>query len=275
MNRRIVPLSGSKKWRRLLLSAQIVLIAACGRSASVDKASPSAQLISPVPSQPRDLASALPSASAPSQLPSNFDAYPWLSDPTIQSLAPVESLASRFAPPSGFTRVTVSANSFGAWLRNLPLTKADEPVRSHHGKVLLPHDHPNIASVVALDIGAADLQQCADAVIRLHAEWQWSQGVRNIGYEAASRAAMPFERWAKGERPSPKGQSIVWEAKGAKPNADHGSFRKFLDSVFMFTNTVALARQAKPVALDSIRPGDFVVQGGNPIGASIRAASDR
>lgn len=79
---------------------------------------------------------------------------------------------------------------------------------------------------------------------------------------------MPFAKWARGERPTPSanGRSIQWEAR-ARPDPDggaHGSFRKYLDSVFMWANTVALATQATKIAPDALRPGDFVIMPGNP-----------
>jgi hypothetical protein len=250
-----------------LLGAQLVLIACRGRPSSIEKGdvSPKLAVSTSAQSQQSAAVAGVVSASSRGTEPAaDFSNYPWLLDSSIHAPAPVEALSHRFSPPSGYFRVSLPADSFGSWLRNLPLTRASEPVRSYSGTVLLPPDHPNIAGVVAIDVGNADLQQCADAVIRLHAEWQWSRGLRNMSYEAASGVAMPFEKWANGERPVGKGPSLVWEPKRGKAQADHGTFRMFLDSVFMFVNTGSLARQAKPVALASIRPGDFVVQGGNP-----------
>jgi hypothetical protein len=159
--------------------------------------------------------------------------------------------------------VPVAPRSFGAWLRTLPLAPAGTPVKSYLGRVVLPPDHPNLAAVVAIDIGNVDLQQCADSVIRLHAEWQYAEGRRDQSYRAASGAAMPFARWARGERLVPDGMGFAWKASG-RADAGRASFRRWLDGVFAFANTGSLARDGEPVAPDDLRPGDFVVQAGSP-----------
>jgi hypothetical protein len=225
----------------------------------------------PPPTSPPNAAATSPEPSAePTPPPDSLDRarYPWLADSSLKAPEAVEPLVSRFTPPPGFTRVPVERGSFGEWLRGLPLAPPGTAVVSHAGGVILPDGHPNLAAVVAVDIGAADLQQCADSVIRMHAEWRWAAGGRDMSYRAASGTNMPFSKWLRGERPvpTPNGQSIQWEAR-AKPDPEggsHASFRKYLDNVFMWANTVALSIQAKKIAAADVRPGDFVVLPGNP-----------
>ncbi len=46
-----------------------------------------------------------------------------------------------------------------------------------------------IAAVAKLDVSSTDIQQCADSVIRLHAEWVWAAGDKNgIAYPFLSGA---------------------------------------------------------------------------------------
>jgi hypothetical protein len=85
-----------------------------------------------------------------------------------------ETLERRFVPPAGFVRVPVTAGSLGAWLRQLPLMPADAPVMLHDGRVKPRQDVH--AAVIDIDIGTRDLQQCADAIMRLRAEYLWSVG---------------------------------------------------------------------------------------------------
>lgn len=191
-------------------------------------------------------------------------AYPWLSDRSCAPQTVAGPVAARFAPPPGLARVPVAAGSFGAWLRGLPI-RPGGPVVDYRGRVILAADDPRFAAVAALDEGTADLQQCADSILRLHAEWLWSRGQRAITYRAASGAPMPFERWLAGERPSAEGSSLVWKPLGrAALRDDHAAFRRYLDAVFTWANTGALARDAAKPAAEGLRPGDFFVIAGAP-----------
>jgi hypothetical protein len=216
------------------------------------------------PSRESSPAAQKPAAKKPAPLA--VESYPWLANSALKLPEAREPLEARFAPPPGFERVDISPGSFGAWLRGLPLAAEGLPVLTYRGDVLLPPDHENIAAVVALDIGTADLQQCADSVIRLHAEWRWSQGARDMTYRAASGAMMPLARWMRGERPVEEGNAIRWKPLGRPdpPEGDHRSFRKYLDSVFTWANTGALALYAKKIGVGDARPGDFVVLPGSP-----------
>ncbi|APR77648.1 Hypothetical protein A7982_02995 [Minicystis rosea] len=189
-----------------------------------------------------------PQATAP------VTAYPWLDDPAAGLPPPADALVDRFAAPSGFTRVALDADGFGAWLRRLPLAPPGTSVVSYRGDLILPADHANLAAVVDLDIGARDLQQCADSIIRLHAEWLYARGRRDMSYRAASGAPMPFARWAQGERTVPEGIAFRW-APRARPDTGRASFRGWLDAVFGWANTGSLARDTSTVALDDLRPG--------------------
>ncbi|MBK8256544.1 MAG: hypothetical protein IPK82_28225 [Polyangiaceae bacterium] len=190
--------------------------------------------------------------------------YPWLSDSTCTQQEIAGVLSDTFSPPAGFERVAVQPGSFGQWLRGLPL-RPKGPVVDHRGQVILPVDDARFARVIALDEGSLDLQQCADSIVRLHAEWLWSKGERDISYRAAAGTPMPFERYLNGERPAGEGKKVVWKPLGKKANRDdHGAFRKYLDSVFMWANTGALARDASKTNLNDLSPGDFFVLAGAP-----------
>ncbi|MCA9640360.1 MAG: hypothetical protein H6718_06960 [Polyangiaceae bacterium] len=191
----------------------------------------------------------------------NLTPYPWMSEHS--ELTVRDDLAVRVPAPAGFARVELAEGSFGAWLRHLPMLPYGTPVRSYAGGRLRDGESDIVTGVVALDVGDADLQQCADAVMRLHGEWRWSQGGRDQSYRAASGTPLDYRRWAQGQRIVAKGASISWAATG-KAKDDHQSFRKFMDAVFAWSNTVALSRMGKHVEYAELRPGDFFVQPGNP-----------
>ena len=188
--------------------------------------------------------------------------YAWLGA-ALDAPSAVESLEQRFPAPPGFSRTKLEKGSFGAWLRGLPLAKKGTPVNTYRGNLLHAADDPRIAAVVAIDVGKSDLQQCADAVIRMHAEWSWQRGQRDMSYRAAAGIALPYSRYAEGQRVVPAGRSISWQPRG-RPTTDYAGFRKYLNSVFAWANTVSLARQAKTPEIADVRPGDFFILPGNP-----------
>lgn len=250
---------------RLLLQLGHVLLgsvlAAC--SAAPDTAPPPERPAHEVkPPVSRAVSSSSPGSSpaAAERKTVNTAAYPWLS----AGASAVEPLDVRFAPPAGFARLAVAKGSFGAWLRELPL-RPKGPVIDYRGRVILAEGDPRLAAVAELDEGTADLQQCADSILRLHAEWLWSQGTRAISYRAASGTPLSWELWVRGDRPEAQGMTLVWKPLGrAVSRDDHSAFRRYLDAVFTWANTGALARDAARPPLDDLRPGDFFVLAGSP-----------
>ncbi|HVY45643.1 MAG TPA: DUF4846 domain-containing protein, partial [Minicystis sp.] len=146
----------------------------------------------------------------------------------------------------------------------LPLAPAGTSVATYAGDLVLPGDHEHLAAVVAIDVGARDLMQCADSVIRMHAEWRWSTGARDEAYHALAGPLMSFPRYLAGDRPRAAGARLVWEREARPQRAEHAAFRRFLDEVFTFANTISLARESSAVARDALRPGDFFVLPGGP-----------
>src|SRR5699024_8892453 len=123
----------------------------------------------------------LPKAKKPLLAASLRDEYSWLAG--LDKQLKVQRLSQRFAPPQGYQRVAVAPGSFGEFLRGLPLRTDRKTVLSYRGARL---SSPS-AAVVAMDVGERDLQQCADTIIRLHAEYLWSAGKqRALGYHFTS-----------------------------------------------------------------------------------------
>lgn len=183
-------------------------------------------------------------------------AHPW----RASAATPADTLAARIAPPPGYTRVPAPPGSWAEWLRALPLKPPGAKVHLHTGGEKWRQDVH--AAVVDIDVGNRDLQQCADAVMRLRAEWLWSAGrQRDIAFDYTDGGRVPFSRWAQGERPSETGKS--WRSSG-KPDASYASFRKYMTQVFVYAGTFSLARELKPVPIADIAIGDVLIKGGFP-----------
>ncbi len=184
------------------------------------------------------------------------DRYPW---PHQSGDA---SLMERFPPPSGYHLLPVSQNSFGKWLRKLPLKVGLPDIYLYNGFPTFAKDH---VAVVDLDVGRRDLQQCADTVIRLRAEYLWSQGRSDeISFHFTSGDVCSWKRWRLGWRPRVKGSLVRWSLS-APARADRKNFGKYLHTVFSYAGTYSLDKETARVNDPSqIRDGDFFIQGGFP-----------
>src|SRR5262245_18710720 len=85
-----------------------------------------------------------------------------------------ETLAQRISPPPGFTRSAAAEGSWAAWMRGLPMKPANAPVLIYTGALKWRQDVH--VAVVDIDVGKRDLQQCADAIMRLRGEWLFASG---------------------------------------------------------------------------------------------------
>jgi Domain of unknown function (4846) len=142
--------------------------------------------------------------------------------------------------PDGFERIKDDSGSFPKFLRNINL-KENTTVYLFNGQP----KRNQFAQYALLDIstGNKDLQQCADAVMRLRAEYLFSQKQFDqiIFYDnehTVYNFSMPYTR-------------------------EH--FDKYLSRVFGMCGSASLAKQLKPVnSFSQIQPGDVIIRGGFP-----------
>jgi hypothetical protein len=173
------------------------------------------------------------------------------------------SLAQRIDEISGFERIPVPKDSFAEWLRYLPLKPKMALVFYYNGD-LKPNQKIHEA-VIDIDTGTEDLQQCADAIIRLRAEFLWSFNKKElIRFNFSSGDSCSYVRWRDGYRPSVKNNMVSWK-KTNDIDTTYSVFREYLDTVFMYAGTYSLSRDLEPVNhVDSIMIGDIFIQGGFP-----------
>jgi len=189
---------------------------------------------------------------------------PWESGsrlrPEPDTLLPV---AARIPHPAGYRRSSVAPGSFGAWLRALRVRAGRPPVYLFDGR--RKANQSAHYAVLDVDIGDKDLQQCADAVIRLRAEFLFSSSCRDeIGFHFTSGDLARWRDWREGLRPVVTGNRVTWRRTG---NIDPGyaNFRAYLETVFMYAGSASLAKEMKPVPdARDIRIGDVFIEGGFP-----------
>ncbi|MBL6963617.1 MAG: DUF4846 domain-containing protein [Bacteroidetes bacterium] len=165
--------------------------------------------------------------------------------------------------PDNYERQTIEPNSFADYLRNLPLKTENNIVYLFDGTKKFNQSAQY--KVVKMDVGDTDLQQCADAVMRLRAEYLYEQqNFEDIHFNFTSGDKAKWIDYAEGFRPNITGNHVSW-AKTSSKNYSYSNFRKYMDLVFNYAGTYSLNKELKKVnnPLD-IKAGDVFIQGGFP-----------
>ena len=143
------------------------------------------------------------------------------------------------APP-GYKRMQLQPGGFGDWLRKLRL-KEDKRVFLFDGR--LKRNQSAQFAVIDIPVGKKDLQQCADAIMRLRAEYFYNKKeIDSIDFWDNSKTHYRLNA-----------------------NADKQEFNRYLEKVFSFCGTISLENQLKPVKdINTLKPGDIFIKGGSP-----------
>ena len=174
-----------------------------------------------------------------------------------------DTLQERIPPPPGYQRIEAADRSFGAWLRRLPLLPAGAKVLLYDGREKAFQGGAH--AVLDLDVGERDLQQCADAVMRLRAEYLRASACEDeIQFHFTSGDLARWSSWKEGMRPVVRGNKVSWTRTGTSDRSQR-AFRHYLDTVFTYAGSSSLSQELNRVAdSTAVQPGDVFVQGGFP-----------
>ncbi len=172
-----------------------------------------------------------------------------------------QTVQERITTPKGFERINVENNSFGQYLRTLPVKPDGTKIQLYNGEVAEKNVH---TAVLDIDVGNRDLQQCADAVIRLRAEYLYSQGFyKRIHFNFTNGFNAEYWKWMNGNRIVVKGNKTYW-IKNSNFSKEYSSFRKYLDVVFAYAGTLSLSQEMKKEPVENMQIGDVFLKGATP-----------
>lgn len=184
-------------------------------------------------------------------------AFPWLKDYSVEN-----TIVNRIFTPNGYKRIEYKEATFEHWLRHLPLLKGNPKVLLYDGSE--KGNQTAHAYVLDIDVGTKDLQQCADATMRLRAEYLFSNGKKDsISFNYTNGAKVPYSKWRNGYMPVPKSGGVDWKVSS---NAGEGyeKFKAYMIQVFNYAGTLSLSKELKTIKLEQLRPGDLFIKGGSP-----------
>ncbi len=172
------------------------------------------------------------------------------------------TLKERIHTPEGFHREEVETDSFAAFMENYALYKDGKKVKLYD-KTLKQNQDAHVA-VLKMKLVEGDLQQCADSIIRLYAEYFYQNKMYDkMNFHLVNGFACEFSKWAEGMRVSFSGSSTTW-TQSAAANDDETVFEKYLRFVFAYASTISLSDESKKIKKAEIQAGDIFVQGGSP-----------
>lgn len=173
------------------------------------------------------------------------------------------TIRERFSAPESFEWEKTAPDSYGNFLENFPLKKYGSPiVKFNNEKIANQNLHE---AVFDIDIGARDLQQCADAIIRLRAEYLYkNKKFDQIKFHFTSGDAFSWNDYKNGIRPVVSGSKVDFQQRENFDDSKQ-SFRNYLDVIFTYAGTISIFKEGKNVAkTNDLQTGDFLITAGSP-----------
>lgn len=173
------------------------------------------------------------------------------------------TIIKRIKVPEGYTRATYPENSFQHFIQQYPLQPYGSKIINYDGN---PYFYQSgHVGILQLSVPKNGLQQCADALIRLRAEYLWKMNRKDkIGYEFTSGHYCSWKNYAEGYRPKVNGNKVSFH-KTAKANHSKENFYSYLNLIFTYSGTLSLYNELpKVTTTKALQVGDMLVYPGTP-----------
>lgn len=172
------------------------------------------------------------------------------------------TLETRVKTPPEYERIAVEEGSFARYLRSFPVKELGAKVHLYDGSEKA--DQSGHASVFDLPIENYDLQQCADTVMRVYAEYFWSSGQTDrIAFHFTNGFLAEYTKWRDGMRIRVSGNDVSWVSSGEYDDS-YDCFVQYLRMVFCYAGTLSMSGESKDITMEELRPGDVFLHGGSP-----------
>lgn len=172
------------------------------------------------------------------------------------------TLETRVQTPEGYTRTAAEEGSLASFLRTYPLKEAGSPVLLYDGR---EKGNQNAhAAVFELPIENEDLQQCADSIMRVYAEYFYHTGQYDrISFHFVNGFQADYVKWREGYRIQVSGNDVSWVSL-ASYDESYKNFQEYLRIVFAYSGTLSMETESREIALSEIQAGDVFLKGGSP-----------
>lgn len=173
------------------------------------------------------------------------------------------TLESRFVLPEGYVRTEYLEDSFGSFVRHYPMKPDGSPVllwtKEPKGN---QKDHVAVFDMMVED--GMDVQQCADSVMRIYAEYFRVTGQYDrIRFHFVSGFLCDYNSFTQGNRVKINGDDEVWVK--SKPAKDSDSvFNEYMRIVCAYASTLSMEKESTGADLQNLQIGDVFLKSGSP-----------
>lgn len=172
------------------------------------------------------------------------------------------TIESRVLTPEGFTRGEAKEGSFTAFLRGYAVKEAGAPVLLYD-KREKGNQSAHVA-VLKLPLEQEDLQQCADSVMRVYAEYFYHEKKYDqIAFHFTNGFLAEYTKWQQGYRIAVNGNQVTW-VKQKGYDDSYETFQSYLRMVFSYAGTLSMEQEARAITPKELRVGDVFLHGGSP-----------
>ncbi len=172
------------------------------------------------------------------------------------------TLSTRINAPEGYMREEADGNSLTAFLRNYKVKKDGKPVLLHDGSEKANQDAH--VAVLKLPLESGDLQQCADSVMRVYAEYFWNTDQKDkISFQFVNGFEAKYVTWREGYRIEFSNTGTSWVASGSYDDS-YETFQKYMRMVFAYSSTLSMQQESKKAKKGNMTVGDVFLEAGSP-----------
>lgn len=172
------------------------------------------------------------------------------------------TLESRINVPEGYERKPADEGSLTEFLRTYSLKEHGSPVLLYDGSEKWNQDAH--VAVFTLPIEERDLQQCADSVMRVYAEYYFrTEQFEKICFHFTNGFLAEYAKWRDGYRISVEGNNVSW-VKSSGYDDSYETFVKYMRMVFTYAGTLSMEQESTQISVKEARVGDVILKGGSP-----------
>ena len=173
------------------------------------------------------------------------------------------TIAERILLPENFRRASYTKGSFSHYIQHYDLKPIEAKIVNFDGEdYIYQQGHVGILEVPVPKNG---LQQCADALIRLRAEYLWQQNRKDeIGFNFTSGHYCSWKKYAEGYRPKVNVNKVSF-SKIAAADTSEENFYNYLNLIYMYAGTQSLYDELTRIKkVEHLEVGDMIVKPGFP-----------